>query len=201
MGTEQSHDELREFSDYIDNLVEHSDGIYELREEIYEVFDMEFSENNRETDFEGFFSRIDMVFAAKIDEDNRGHTSEALINAVSQIERQDERELREQREEYELAEVLRTLKRRYGEEVTRRIKRKYQGNRWWSNIKTDPKFRGGKPAFTHEITIDTNEIIEIDNDVSNAITLANHFVTQVKMPKRRMVMMHITTFEQTRWNR
>lgn len=185
MSTRQPEDLDEEFISAIDPLIEHSRVVHDRKEEIHEVFEREFaSKNDVETNFEELFMKIDLVFAAELDRESREELAEALVNGVTSLGRKEEKELREDHNENEIAEILRTLKRRYQPDLRRRIRRHYQGINWWSNIKTEPKFRGGQPGFSHEITIDDRKITEIDSSLSNTVLMSMHFINQVKSAQK-----------------
>jgi|GEM_PF-2731430 len=164
----------------VDLLLEHSEGILEQRKEIRSVFEKTIGTDKKFNNFDTFFRYLEGCLYGKVDQDAQEDVAEALLNTINSFSHDAADQLREDGEDGEkLFEFITTLEVEYGLDLSQRTNRVYKGQDWWSNIKTQPGYRSGRPHFSHEIIKDYDEQVVIGTDAQNTLVLARHLINEV----------------------
>lgn len=165
----------------IDLLLNNSDGILEQQEEIKTVFEKTIESDHTFNSFDLFFRYLGGCLYGKVDEDDLNDIAEALLNTVNAFSTEAADQLRESGKEGEqLFEFITELEVEYGVALKQKTNRVYKGHDWWSNIKTQPGYRSGRPHFTHEIIKDYDEQVVIGTDTQNTLVLARHLINEIE---------------------
>ncbi|GGN96749.1 hypothetical protein [Haloarcula pellucida] len=165
----------------IDLLLDNADGIIEQKEEIRSVFEETIGTERKFNNFDLFFRYLSGCLYGKVDEEEQDDVTEALLNTVNAFSTDAADRLCENGEKgQKLFEFITELEVEYGVDLDQRTNRIYKGHDWWSNIRTQPGYRSGRPHFTHEIIKDYDERVVIGTDAQNTLVLARHLINEVE---------------------
>jgi hypothetical protein len=176
MSVEPGSDELRQ--ENIRLLSEYIDNIEEVKDEMKTLFDIYFCQpDTYNSNIESFGQRMDVLLSEFVDDSEE---REELVNAIFSLIMNygyDNKSLTNEHEQ--VAKFLREFNMSYGSDINRQMNKLNQGERYWSNIRTESGFRNNNPKFSHQIVIDKSEMVEFDSSVSATTTLVSHFVNQL----------------------
>jgi len=162
----------------VETLLTHADLINENYEEIDDIFEDIFNSDRKPLRWNDFIGTLQTRFYDQLGEDHSvDNLASALLNSVGNWNPDRHEKVKEENEK--LASNIRRLSSEYGLPITRRAQRINQGRKYWSNIKSSIVIRSNNPAHKHEITIDHDDILEIDSSINGSVILSRHLIQQV----------------------
>lgn len=161
----------------VETLLQHSDLINNEIKEIEDIFDDVLYSDRNPMEWGDFMGTMRTRFYDRVNDDSLNELVTALLNSVAGWNPERHDRLKEENED--LAENMRILSSKFGLPVKRRSQRINQGRRYWSNVKSSVTLRSDNPVHRHEITIDHEEVVEIDSSLNGSMILARHLTQQV----------------------
>lgn len=171
----ESQSEVRE--EDLDILANYSRTIDEEFEQIDYIIEDTFGSDRLHNNYDDYINTMKMHLFDIVDEADELAVTTALINTITQFDRNLYRNLKEKDED--LADNVKRLSNKYGLDVQRRIRRVQQGHNYWSNVKSDIRVRSSKPSFHHELIIDNQERLHFDSSASATAILSRHYLEQL----------------------
>lgn len=162
----------------VETLLNHADLVNDNYEEIDDIFDDVLNSDRKPLKWDDFIGTLQTRLYDQLGEDHSvDNLASALLNSVGNWNPDSHEKVKEENEK--LASNLRTLASKYGLPTTRRAQRINQGRKYWSNIKSSVVIRSNNPVHKHEITIDHDNILEVDSSINGSVILSRHLIQQV----------------------